>query len=111
MNAAPSLDCRRCARVKSMAPAVRSAKIEETALPSRVILALLPLAQEQMSETRTAAPSTIQGSSLQTLKIVATDPSLSKDTRFAPLRIEFVATNPMTLVRWLFKLPRAFSNQ
>ena len=63
------------------------------------------------NDTRTAAPSLTQGSSLQASNILVEPAMRSRTVRFAPPRIELVATRPASVAALDSSCTRAFSNQ
>ena len=79
----------------SLKLAVRSAAIRSDWHPfSRTVKPLWPFSEKQTSDTRTAAPSTTQGSSDHASKIMPRSAIRSSTTRLRPPRMEFVATSP-----------------
>ena len=67
--------------------------------------------EKQTNDTRTAAPSITHGSSLQASKIRPLSVAACSARRFAPPRMEFVATSPARPAFLVVTCRLAFSNQ
>ena len=117
MKATPMFSGMRVALVRSIPDAprltVRSEWISSAGSPSMRVFGLYasPAPEKQTSDTRTAAPSITHGSSDQASKIGRPWVAACNARRFAPPRIEFVATKPARVALPDAICSPAFTNQ
>jgi hypothetical protein len=109
MKEMPRFSPKRCILVRSRSP-VKLGLIACTGVPSNTRYVSLPSSNPTM-DTRTAAPSSIQGRSLHAIKILPVCLICSNTRRFAPARIACVASKPARFTCPRTIKMRARSNQ
>ena len=102
---------KRFANASFMSPAVRSALMPVTGVPSRAVGTTDSRLAKHTKETRTAAPSITHGSSDQASNMTPCSTIWSSTERLRPPRIELVATRPARAIFLSATRRPALSNQ